>query len=259
MKCHKQNVTSICFRICKHPLPGGWLSLRFPSSSAGEESVCNAEDPPSIPGLERSAGKRTGYPLQYSWASLMAQLVKNLPVMWETWVWSLGWEDPLEKRKAAHSSILAWRIPWTIYSSWGRKQLDTTEWLSEVLMVCWHQLKKKQERKAIGRKPENPPGSVRGTPRQGCLRVLDLHEGWGSRVLEKASQIWGPVASGKSLWALIVSTRNMFRSLAYNFKEEAKEGVCVFSHEPQLPTFMSVPLLRQEQSATQPSWNSRRS
>jgi len=53
-------------------------------------------------------------PLQYSWASLMAQLVKNLPAMWETWVQSLGWEDPLKKGKATHSSILAWRIPWTV-------------------------------------------------------------------------------------------------------------------------------------------------
>ena len=55
-----------------------------------------------------------GYPLQYSWASLVAQLGKNPPVMWETGVQSLGWEDPLEKGKATHSSILAWRIPWTV-------------------------------------------------------------------------------------------------------------------------------------------------
>ena len=47
-------------------------------------------------------------------ASLVAQLVKNPPAMWETWVRSLGWEDPLEKGKATHSSILAWRIPWTV-------------------------------------------------------------------------------------------------------------------------------------------------
>ena len=47
-------------------------------------------------------------------ASLVAQLVKNLPAMWKTWVWSLGGEDPLEKGKATHSSILAWRIPWTV-------------------------------------------------------------------------------------------------------------------------------------------------
>ena len=50
-------------------------------------------------------------------ASLVAQLVKNLPAMWETWVQSLGWEDPLEKGKATHSSILAWRIPWTVWST----------------------------------------------------------------------------------------------------------------------------------------------
>ena len=48
------------------------------------------------------------------WVSLVAQLVKNLPAMWETWVRSLGWEDPLEEGKSTHSSILAWRIPWTV-------------------------------------------------------------------------------------------------------------------------------------------------
>ena len=57
-----------------------------------------------------------GYPPQYSPASLVAQLVKNPPAMWETWIRSLGWEDSLERGKAAHSSILAWRIPWTIQS-----------------------------------------------------------------------------------------------------------------------------------------------
>ena len=62
----------------------------------------------------RSPGEGTGHLLQYSWASLVAQLVKNLPAVWETWVLSLGWEDPLEKGKATQSSILAWRIPWTI-------------------------------------------------------------------------------------------------------------------------------------------------
>ena len=68
-------------------------------------------DPTSIPGLGRSPGEGIDYPLQYSWASLVAQLVKNLPAMWETWVQSLGWEDSLEKGKATHSNILAWRIP----------------------------------------------------------------------------------------------------------------------------------------------------
>ena len=65
-----------------------------------------------IPQLGRSSGEGIGYPLQYSWTSLVAQLVKNPPAMPETWVPSLGWEDPLEKGKATHSSTLAWRIPW---------------------------------------------------------------------------------------------------------------------------------------------------
>ena len=64
-----------------------------------------------IPGSGRSAREGIGYPCQYSWASLVAQLVKNLPAMWETWIPFLDWEDPLEKGKTTHSSILAWRIP----------------------------------------------------------------------------------------------------------------------------------------------------
>ena len=81
--------------------------MGFPDISVGKESACSAGDPSSIPGSGRSAGERIGYPLQYSWASLVAQLVKNSPAMWETWVRSLDWEDPLEKGKATHSSILA--------------------------------------------------------------------------------------------------------------------------------------------------------
>ena len=69
----------------------------FSGSSAGKESTCIAGDPGLIPGLGRSSGKGIGYPLQYSWASLVAQLVKNLPERRETWVQSLGQEDPLEK------------------------------------------------------------------------------------------------------------------------------------------------------------------
>ena len=74
----------------------------------------NAGDLGSIPGSGRSTGEGLGYPLQCSWASLVAQLVKNPPAMLETWVQSLSWEDTLEKGKATHSSILAWRIPWTV-------------------------------------------------------------------------------------------------------------------------------------------------
>ena len=82
----------------------------FPDSSVGKESTCNAGDPSLIPGSGRSAGEEIDYPLQYSWASLLAQLVKNSPTVWETWVQSLGWEDPLEKEMATYASIPAWRI-----------------------------------------------------------------------------------------------------------------------------------------------------
>ena len=88
--------------------------LGFPGSSVGKDSACSAGDTGLIPGLGRSPGEGIGYPLQYSWAFLVAQLVKNPPAMWDTWVRSLGWEDPLEKGKATHSSILAWRVPWSV-------------------------------------------------------------------------------------------------------------------------------------------------
>ena len=89
-----------------------------------------AGDPGSIPGSGRSAGEGISRLLQYSWASLVvAQLVKNLPAMWETWVWSLGWEDPLEKEG------LPTPVFWPgefhgLYNPWGCKESDTTEWLS---------------------------------------------------------------------------------------------------------------------------------
>ena len=86
----------------------------FPCSSTGKESACNARDSSSIPESGRSAGEGIGYPFQYSWASLVAQLVQNPPAMWETWVRSMSWEDPLEKGMATHSSNLAWRILLTV-------------------------------------------------------------------------------------------------------------------------------------------------
>ena len=88
--------------------------MGFPHRSAGKESTCNAGDPGSVPGWGRSPGEGVGYPLKYSWASLVAQLVKNQPAIQETWVQSLGWEDTPEKGKATHSSILDYRIPWTV-------------------------------------------------------------------------------------------------------------------------------------------------
>ena len=74
------------------------------SLTFGKEFACNAGDPGLIPGSGGSPGEGIGNPLQYSWVSLVAQMVKNLPAMRETWVQSLGWEDPLEKGKATHFS-----------------------------------------------------------------------------------------------------------------------------------------------------------
>ena len=95
--------------------------MGFPGSSVGKESTRNAGDPGLIPALRRSAGEGISYPLQSSWVSLVAQLVKDLPAMCETWVRSLRWEDPLEKGTATHSSILAWRIPWTLHSTGSQR------------------------------------------------------------------------------------------------------------------------------------------
>ena len=102
--------------------------MGFSGSSAGKEPACNAGDPSSIPGSGRSAGEGIGYTLQYSWASLLAQLVKNPPARQETWVQSLSWEDPLEKGKATHASIP--EEFHGLYSPWGCKESDTTEQLS---------------------------------------------------------------------------------------------------------------------------------
>ena len=85
--------------------------MGFPHSSVGKESTCNVGDSGSIPGSGRSLGEGIGYLLQYSWAPLAAQAIKNLPTVQETWVRSLGWEDYLEEGMATHSSNLVWRVP----------------------------------------------------------------------------------------------------------------------------------------------------
>ena len=86
-----------------------------------------------IPGVERSPGEGIGYPLQYSWASLVAQMIKNLSAMQETWVRSLGWETPLEEGMATHFQYSCLKNPvdrgawWAIH---GVAELDSTEWLT---------------------------------------------------------------------------------------------------------------------------------
>ena len=85
------------FYVQSNPSAHWWFSGRILASHAG--------DPSSIPGHCIVS--------KYFWTSLVAQMVKRLPAMWETWVRFLGWEDPLEKETAIHSSTLAWKIPWT--------------------------------------------------------------------------------------------------------------------------------------------------
>ena len=87
------------------------IKTGYLGSSADKESTCNAGDPSLSPGSVRSPGEGIGYSLQYSWASLVAQMVKNPPAMRETWIQSLGWEGSLGEGMATHSGILAWRIP----------------------------------------------------------------------------------------------------------------------------------------------------
>ena len=116
-------VTQLCLTLCdpmdctKLPCPL-YLhvfiqSLGFPSSSAGKESACNVADPGLIPGSGKSPGERMGYPLQYSWASLVAQMVKKPPAVWETWVRSLGWEDRRRRAWQPTPVFLPGESPWT--------------------------------------------------------------------------------------------------------------------------------------------------
>ena len=87
--------------------------MDFPGSSAGKESTCNAGDPGSIPGSGRSPEEGTGFSLQCSWASLVAQTVKNLSAVKETWVQFLDWEDPLERAWQPTPVFLPGESPWT--------------------------------------------------------------------------------------------------------------------------------------------------
>ena len=96
-------------------------------------SACSAGDPGSIPGPERSTGKRIGYPLQYSWTSLVAQLEKNPPAMWETWA-QCGfnpWVEKISWRRERLPTPVFWPGEFHgLYSSWGHKESDTIEQLS---------------------------------------------------------------------------------------------------------------------------------
>ena len=102
--------------------------MGFPGNSAGKESACNAGDPGSIPGSGRSPGEGIGYPFQCSWTSLGVQMVKNPHAMWETWVRSLGWEDPLEEGLATRSNTPAWGIPMERGAWWATIRRVAKSW-----------------------------------------------------------------------------------------------------------------------------------
>ena len=98
------------------------LTQGFPDSSVGKESTCNESDPSLIPESERSIGEGIGYPLRYSWASLVTQLVKNPPAMWETWVGKIPW------RKERPPTPVFWpRELHELCSPWGCKESHMTE------------------------------------------------------------------------------------------------------------------------------------
>ena len=105
-------------------------------SSVDKESTCNAGDPGSIPGSGRSTGEEIGYPLQYSWASLVAQLVKNLPAVQEIWVQS--WVGKIPWRRERLPTPAFWPGEFHgLYSPWGHKESDMTEGLSLQKDVCY--------------------------------------------------------------------------------------------------------------------------
>ena len=114
----------IFWKISTYHLHHLQISSPFPDSSVGKESTCNAGDPSLTPGPGKSAWVGIGYPLQYSWASCVAQLVKNLPAVWDTWVWSLGWEDPLEKIPLQYSGLENFMGSQRVRHRWATFTLD---------------------------------------------------------------------------------------------------------------------------------------
>ena len=113
----------------------------LPGSSAGKESACNTGDSSSIPLLWRSVGEGIGYPLQYSWASLVAQLAKNLPAVQDTWVQSLGWEGYPKEVNGLHTQVNSYPLQYSGLENFmdcmGCKVSDMTERLSVSLSFSY--------------------------------------------------------------------------------------------------------------------------
>ena len=146
------------FSVLRHKELWYWSSLELPWNDTKwfqDDLRCRGPAARQLPGRQACVVWFPGMTdlEKINWASLVAQLVKNPPAMWENWVWSLGWEDPLEKGKATHSSFLAWRIPWTVQSmglqrvghGWatftfcGKPQLKPLLTASAPCCVCYRQ------------------------------------------------------------------------------------------------------------------------
>ena len=123
------------------------------SSKVSKESACNAGDLSSIPGLGRSPGEGKGSPLLYSWASLVPQLVKSLPTMWETWVRSLGWEDSPGEGKGSPFQYSGLENPmyysiqsWTQLSNFHFLHLKLTQHCESTILQYKIKIVKKREK-----------------------------------------------------------------------------------------------------------------
>ena len=123
-----------CFLLCSLWALASPSALTWAFLVAGKESACSAGDPSSTPGSGRSAREGIGNPLWYSWVSLAAQMVKNLPAIREAWVWSLGWETPRRRAWKPTLVFLPGESPWTEepggLQSMGLKESDTIKRLS---------------------------------------------------------------------------------------------------------------------------------
>ena len=132
---------SLQSRGLQHPkLPCPWLPPRLCSNLRPLSRWCHSIDPSSIPGSGRSSREELGYPPQYSWASLVAQLVKNLPAMQETWVWSLGWEIPWRRERLPTPAFWPGEFH-GLYSPWDHKESQNKVWMHKkkiyISLIVW--------------------------------------------------------------------------------------------------------------------------